>query len=97
MNQLELCGVLCKAPNLRRTPLGREICDLLLAVNRRYGRADYLPCIAWGGLARACAELAVGDSVHITGRLQSRKYRKVIDGAELERTAYEISVMELET
>lgn len=97
MNQLELCGVLCKAPNLRRTPLGREICDLLLAVNRRYGRADYLPCIAWGGLARACAELVVGDSVHITGRLQSRKYRKVIDGAELERTAYEISVMELET
>ena len=53
LNQLTLSGVLCKAPNLRRTPLGREICDLLLAVNRRYGRADYLPCIAWGGLARA--------------------------------------------
>ena len=96
LNQLTLSGVLCKAPNLRRTPLGREICDLLLAVNRRYGRADYLPCIAWGGLARACAALEVGDEVHITGRLQSRKYRKVIQGVESERTAYEISVMELE-
>ena len=96
LNRLELRGVLCKAPNLRRTPLGREICDLLLAVNRRYGRADYLPCIAWGGLARACAQLAVGDGVHITGRLQSRKYRKVAQGVESERTAYEISIMELE-
>lgn len=96
LNHLELVGVLCKAPNLRRTPLGREICDLLLAVNRRYGRADYLPCIAWGALARSCGELAVGDQVHITGRLQSRKYRKITEGVETERTAYEISVMELE-
>lgn len=96
LNHLELRGVLCKAPNLRRTPLGREICDLLLAVNRRYGRADYLPCITWGALARSCGELSVGDEVRLTGRLQSRKYRKMAGDREEERTAYEISVMELE-
>ena len=96
-NSLELTGVLCKAPVVRRTPLGREICDLLLAVNRRYGRSDYLPCIAWGSLARSCGELAVGDTVHMTGRLQSRNYRKVEDGRETERTAFEVSVMTLES
>ena len=95
-NRLELTGVLCKAPILRRTPLGREICDLMLAVNRKYGRADYLPCIAWGGLAQRCAGLAVGDGVRLEGRLQSRAYQKVVDGAAQERTAYEISVMRLE-
>ena len=93
LNQLELSGVLCKQPILRRTPLGREICDLLLAVNRRYGRADYLPCITWGSLARSCAALEVGDSISLTGRLQSRKYRKVAGDREEERTAYEISVL----
>jgi len=96
-NALELTGVLCKAPVVRRTPLGREICDLLLAVNRRCGRSDYLPCIAWGALARSCGHLAVGDTVHMTGRLQSRKYRKVSDTGESERTAYEVSVMTLES
>ena len=95
-NHLALTGVLCKAPNLRRTPLGREICDLLLAVNRRYGRADYLPCITWGSLARTCGELEVGDTVSLTGRLQSRTYRKVLGDREEERTAYEISVISLE-
>lgn len=95
-NQLELRGVLCKAPVVRRTPLGREICDLLLAVNRRYGRADYLPCIAWGGLARACGELEVGDSLHLTGRLQSRVYHKVTDGREEDRVAYEVSILTLQ-
>ncbi len=95
-NHLELTGVLCKAPNLRRTPLGREICDLLLAVNRRYGRADYLPCITWGALARFCGELEVGDAVRLTGRLQSRIYRKALGDREEERVAYEISVIELE-
>ena len=64
-NQLLLAGVLCKPPVLRRTPLGRDICDLMLAVNRRYGRADYLPCIAWGGLARRCGSLEVGDGVRL--------------------------------
>lgn len=95
-NELELHGVLCKEPIVRRTPLGREICDLLVAVNRRYGRADYLPCIAWGSVARACRELKVGDTVRVTGRFQSRKYRKVEMGFEEERTAYEVSVMSLE-
>lgn len=96
LNELKLAGVLCKPPVLRRTPLGRDICDLMLAVNRRYGRADYLPCIAWGGLARQCGALSVGDGVRIAGRLQSRVYTKVENGFSQERTAYEISVMKLE-
>ena len=96
LNTLELVGVLCKPPILRHTPLGREICDLMLAVNRRYGRADYLPCIAWGALAQRCGALGVGDAVHIEGRFQSRKYTKVFDGESVEKTAYEISVMKLE-
>lgn len=95
-NELHLAGVLCKTPVLRRTPLGRDICDLMLAVNRRYGRADYLPCITWGALARSCGELEIGDTVHLTGRLQSRKYRKVQGDREEERTAFEISVLSLE-
>ena len=94
-NRLLLSGVLCKKPVRRRTPLGREICDLLLAVNRPYGRADYLPCIAWGSLAVACGEMEVGDTLRPEGRLQSRRYRKVLDGVEEERTAYEVSVMNL--
>ena len=95
-NRLVLAGVLCKPPVLRRTPLGREICDLMLAVNRRYGRADYLPCIAWGALARCCGELGVGDGLRLDGRLQSREYTKVDQGMTEKRTAYEISVMHLE-
>ena len=95
-NQLLLAGVLCKPPVLRRTPLGRDICDLMLAVNRRYGRADYLPCIAWGGLARLCGGLEVGDGVRLEGRLQSRAYTKVDHGVSEVRTAYEVSVMKLE-
>ena len=95
-NQLLLAGVLCKPPVVRRTPLGRDICDLMLAVNRRYGRADYLPCIAWGGLARRCGALEVGDGVRIEGRLQSRAYTKVHHGVSEVRTAYEVSVMKLE-
>lgn len=95
-NELALAGVLCKPPVLRRTPLGREICDLMLAVNRRYGRADYLPCIAWGALAERCGTLAVGDPVRLEGRLQSRTYNKVENGVSEERTAYEISVMRME-
>lgn len=94
-NHLFLSGTLCKPPILRQTPLGREICDLLLAVNRRYGRSDYLPCIAWGSAARTCGRLDVGDTLTLTGRLQSRKYRKVEGDREEERTAYEISVVSL--
>lgn len=95
-NRLALSGVLCKPPVLRRTPLGRDICDLMLAVNRKYGRADYLPCIAWGTLAQQCGGLAVGDALRLEGRLQSRAYQKVVDGVAQERTAFEISVMRLE-
>ncbi len=95
-NRLTLAGVLCKPPVLRRTPLGREICDLMLAVNRRYGRADYLPCISWGGLARCCGELEVGDGVRLEGRLQSRAYTKLENGESRQRTAFEVSVMRLE-
>ena len=95
-NCLELSGVLCKSPILRRTPLGREICDLMLAVPRKYGRADYLPCIAWGTLAQRCGGLHVGDGVKLEGRLQSRSYQKVVDGVTQDRTAFEVSVMHLE-
>lgn len=95
-NQLVLTGVLCKPPVLRCTPLGRDICDLILAVNRRYGRADYLPCIVWGALAVACGRLCVGDAVRLEGRFQSRGYRKIVDGVAEDRTAFEISVMKLE-
>ena len=96
VNHLELNGALCKVPVLRRTPLGREICDLLLAVNRRYGRADYLPCIAWGALARVCGDKEVGDPLCLTGRLQSRVYRKLVNGVEEERVAYEVSILTME-
>ncbi len=94
-NRLTLSGVLCKPPVRRRTPLGRDICDLLLAVNQLYGRADYLPCIAWGSLAALCGDKEVGDRLRLEGRLQSRQYHKVVDGQETVRTAYEISVMNL--
>lgn len=94
-NRLSLGGALCRRPTLRRTPLGREICDLLLAVNRPYGRADYLPCIAWGSLAAHCGALDVGDRLLLEGRLQSRQYHKLVDGEQVERTAFEVSVMNL--
>ncbi len=94
-NRLELTGTLCKAPTLRATPLGRTICDMILAVNRRYGRSDYLPCIAWGSLAHRCAEKKVGDRMGISGRLQSRSYQKRLGEQTLERTAFEVSVMSL--
>ena len=94
-NRLELTGTLCKAPTLRSTPLGRTICDLILAVNRRYGRSDYLPCIAWGSLAYRCAEKNVGARIGISGRLQSRLYQKRLQDQTQERTAFEVSVMSL--
>lgn len=96
LNDLTLAGVLCKPPILRQTPLGREICDLMLAVNRKYGRSDYLPCIAWGGLAIWCARLRVGDGVRLKGRLQSREYTKQTGDTLTRRTAYEVSIMSLE-
>ena len=94
-NRLELSGTLCKPPVLRTTPLGRTICDMILAANRRYGRADYLPCIAWGSLAYRCGAMEVGDRLALEGRLQSRIYTKEIDGQTQERTAFEVSIMSL--
>lgn len=95
-NRVFLTGTLCREPVFRRTPLGREICDLLLAVNRRYRRADYLPCIAWGMLARECGQLETGDALRLDGRLQSRTYTKTIGEVSQERTAFEISITSLE-
>lgn len=95
-NQVVLRGVLCKPPVLRRTPLGRDICDLLLAVNRRYRRADYLPCIAWGSLAIHCGQLETGDALWLDGRLQSRTYLKTVGETTQERTAFEISITSLD-
>lgn len=95
-NRLTLAGVLCKPPNYRTTPLGREICDLMLAVNRKYGRADYLPCIAWGVLAQRAADLSVGDGLRLEGRLQSRAYTKVTETGQVKRVAFEVSIMTME-
>ncbi len=94
-NTIELCGTLCKPPKLRVTPMGREICDLMVAVNRRYGRSDYLPCIAWGIHAREAAMWDVGTNICLTGRVQSRQYTKVIDGESFEKTAYEVSIIDI--
>ena len=94
-NCIRLRGVICKPPVLRRTPLGRCISDMMLAVNRRYGRADYLPCIAWGQVAMVTGRMAVGSPLALEGRVQSRAYTKVVDGQAEERTAYEVSVMQL--
>ena len=95
-NQITLAGALCKPPVFRRTPLGRSICDLMLAVPRRYGRADYLPVIAWGQLAVKASRLRVGDPLALEGRVQSRTYYKNLDSGETEeRVAYEVSVMRL--
>ena len=94
-NLVRLSGTLCKPPTLRRTPLGRSICDMMLAVNRRYGRSDYLPCIAWGQLAMRIGAMQVGDSLTLEGRIQSRAYTKLIEGGSEERIAYEVSVMHL--
>ena len=91
-NLVTLAGTVCKPPVFRQTPLGREICDLLLVVNRAgYSRCDYLPCIIWGLDAHAAAGLCVSDKIQVTGRLQSRGYTKVLDGRQIEKTAFEIS------
>lgn len=92
-NLICLTGFLCRPPVYRTTPLGRQIADLLLAVNRAYHKSDYVPLIAWGGDARRAAALAVGDKIAVEGRLQSRLYHKQLPGGALqERTAYEVSL-----
>lgn len=93
INDVTVCGPLCKEPVYRRTPLGREICDVMLAVPRAFHRADYLPCILWGRTAREVATCQVRDPVTVCGRLQSRIYTKVTENGPEERTAYEISAL----
>ena len=96
-NQIFLDGYICKAPIYRKTPLGREIADLLLAVNRPYGKSDYIPCISWGRNARFASGFEVGTRVRIWGRVQSREYTKKITETECEkRIAYEVSISKLE-
>jgi primosomal replication protein N len=95
-NHVSLSGVICKPPILRRTPLGRCICDVMLAVNRRYGRSDYIPCIAWGQVAATAGALPVGTTISLTGRFQSRRYTKTSEQGSETRTAFEVSIMQLE-
>ncbi|MCL2377308.1 MAG: single-stranded DNA-binding protein [Defluviitaleaceae bacterium] len=96
-NDVFLDGYICKPPIYRTTPFGREIADLLLAVNRSYNKSDYIPCITWGRNARFGAKLVVGDNIKIWGRMQSRIYQKKQDDGEvLEKTAFEVSVSKLE-
>ena len=96
-NQIFLDGYICKQPVYRKTPLGREIADLLVAVNRPYGKSDYIPCIAWGRNARYASGFEVGGRVRVWGRVQSREYTKKLSEVECEkRVAYEISVSKLE-
>ena len=93
VNQINMVGYICKEPIYRTTPFGREICDVLLAVNRAYNKSDYLPCIAWGRNARFVKDLGVGEKLEVQGRIQSRKYQKKVDDNGVEtRIAYEISL-----
>ncbi|HHV38811.1 MAG TPA: single-stranded DNA-binding protein [Tepidimicrobium sp.] len=95
-NEIYLDGYICKKPVYRTTPFGREITDLLLAVNRPYNKSDYIPCIAWGRNARFCENLLVGDHIKIWGRIQSREYQKRYDDRVETRVAYEVSIFRLE-
>ena len=96
-NEVILVGYICKKPIYRQTPFGREIADILLAVNRAYNKSDYIPCIAWGRNARFCQNLEVGTQVKVVGRVQSRTYeKKHEDGTVETRVAYEVSVGSLE-
>lgn len=97
LNKVSLTGALCKPPIYRSTPFGREICDMMLAVNRAFGKSDYIPCIAWGRNAQYASRFGVGDRLRLTGRLQSREYQKLLESGEyLSRNAYEVSCFTLE-
>lgn len=92
-NDANFIGYICKEPVYRKTPLGREIADVLVAINRTYRKSDYIPCILWGRNAKYCETLNVGDLVKLNGRIQSRSYEKKLDNGEvLKKTAYEVSV-----
>lgn len=93
INDVTICGPLCKEPVYRRTPLGREICDVMLAIPRAFHRADYLPCILWGRMAQEVSACHIRDEVTVCGRLQSRVYTKLTEDGPEERTAYEISAL----
>ena len=96
-NEICLTGFICKKPIYRTTPFGREIADILLAVNRAYNKSDYIPCIAWGRNARFCQNIEVGEKVKLWGRIQSRTYEKKFeDGTSEIRRAYEVSVSKME-
>lgn len=95
-NTIELTGFVCKEPVFRTTPFKREICDVLLAVNRAYNKSDYIPCIAWGRNARFVKDMKVGEEINIVGRIQSREYQKKIADDQVENhTAYEISIAKI--
>lgn len=96
LNQVCLEGILCREPTYRRTPLGREICDGMLAVPRAFRRSDYLPCILWGRTALEISRCRTGDHIRINGRLQSRDYTKLTESGPEQRTAYEISALTAE-
>lgn len=92
-NVVELTGYICKEPIYRKTPLNREICDLLIAVNRNNNKSDYIPCLAWGRNARFAGNLPLGTRIELIGRIQSRKYNKKIEtGIEITKIAYEVSI-----
>lgn len=93
LNTVLLDAAICREPTYRRTPLGREICDVMLAVPRAFHRADYLPCILWGKVASEASACSVGDHISINGRLQSRIYTKLTEEGAEERTAYEVSAL----
>ena len=96
-NEIILNGYICKQPVFRKTPFGREISDILLAVNRSYNKSDYIPCIAWGRNARYISGMSVGDNVTLYGRMQSRNYQKKFENGDVvEKTAYEISISKIE-
>ena len=96
-NEICLTGFICKKPIYRTTPFGREIADILLAVNRAYNKSDYIPCIAWGRNARFCQNIEVGEKIKLWGRIQSRQYEKKFeDGTSEMRRAYEVSVSKME-
>ncbi|WIV11426.1 single-stranded DNA-binding protein [Proteiniborus sp. MB09-C3] len=96
-NEIYLDGYICKMPVYRTTPFGREITDLLVAVNRPYNKSDYIPCIAWGRNARFCEKLQIGDHIRLWGRIQSREYQKRTgEGEVLNKVAFEVSISKLE-
>ena len=97
INSIWIDGFICKNPVYRKTPQGREIADVIIAVNRQYGKSDYIPCIAWGRNARFVSRLQVGNRIRLSGRIQSRVYnKKISDDEVVEKTAYEVSVSKIE-